>query len=189
MKRFLLVLAVISLSLPTWAQSIPLGEIVTDDRSIRDPLYGLTLRYPQGWIVRGVTRWGDRETTVYFGAPNAANAFVTLYYRMYTTPVALPSDPESFLRTEATQKAERRVNGGLADYANVVDSFAFKTVGNLPALNYSARFSAGGKTHVEYIVRVLSPKGVATFLLRAPLDELESVREAFDGMVESLRLP
>lgn len=189
MKRYLLVLALLSLSRPAWTQSIPLGEIVTDDRSIRDPLYGLTLRYPAGWIVRGVTRWGDRETTVYFGAPNSANAFVTLYYRMYTTPGMLPADPDSFLRTEAAQKADRRVTGGLADYANVVDSFVSRRVGNLPALNYSARFSAGEKTHVEYIARVLSQKGTATFLLRAPLDELESVREAFDGMVESFRLP
>ena len=189
MKRSLLVLAALSSLQPAWSQSIPLGEIVTDDRSIRDPLYGLTLRYPSGWIVRGVTRWGDQETTVYFGAANSANAFVTLYYRMYAAPVGLPTDSESSLRTEAAKKAERRVNGGLVDYANVVDSFVPKTVGNLPALSYSARFSAGGKTQVEYIVRILSPRGTATFMLRIPLEEFEAVREEFDGMVESFRLP
>jgi hypothetical protein len=190
MKRCLLVLAVISLYLPVRAQSIPLGEIVTDDRTIRDPLYGLTLRFPAGWIVRGVTRWGDRETTVYFGAPNSANAFITLYYRVYATPSALPGNPEAFLRDEASRKAERRVNGGLVDYANVVDSFAFRTVGGLPALSYSARFtSAGGRTQVEYMVRILSEKGVVAFLLRGPLDELEEARTAFEGMVETVRLP
>jgi hypothetical protein len=189
MKRCILALAMVALCSPVWSQSIPLGEIVTDDRSIRDPLYGLTLRYPAGWLVRGVTRWGDRETTVYFGAPNSANAFITLYYRVYGSPVALPSNPETFLRDEANRKAERRVNGGLTDYANVVDSFAFKTVGGLPALNYSARFHGGGRTQVEYIVQILSGKGVATFFLRVPLEELEAVRPAFDGMVETFNLP
>jgi hypothetical protein len=38
-------------------------------------------------------------------------------------------------------------------------------------------------------VRILSEKGVATFFLRAPLEELEEVRSAFDGMVETFRLP
>jgi hypothetical protein len=189
MKRCILALAVVTFCSPVWSQSIPLGEIVTDDRSIKDPLYGLTLRYPAGWLVRGVTRWGDKETTVYFGAPNSANAFITLYYRVYSAPVAMPSNPETFLRDEADRKAERRVSGGLTDYANVIDSFAFKSVGGLPALNYSARFHGGGRTQVEYIVRILSEKGIAIFLLRVPLEELESVRSAFDGMVETFNLP
>ena len=189
MKRCLLVLAVISFCLPARSQSIPLGEIVTDDRSIRDPLNGLTLRYPVGWIVRGVTRWGDRETTVYFGAPTSPQAYITLYYRTYASPVVMPGNPEAFLRDEAGRKAERRVKGGLVDYANVVDSFAFKTIGGLPALNYSARYFGGGKTQVEYIVRILSEKGVATFFLRAPVDEIEELRAAFDGMAETFRLP
>lgn len=189
MKRCILVVAVLLLSAPLRSQSIPLGEIVTDDRSIRDPLYGLTLRYPSGWIVRGVTRWGDRETTVYFGAPTSPNALITLYYRAYSTPVSLPPQPEAFLRAEADQKAQRRVNGGLTDYANVVDSFSYKKVGEHPALNYSARYYAGGRVQVEYIVRLLSEKGVATFFLRVPLEELEELRPAFDGMVETFRLP
>jgi hypothetical protein len=189
MKRCILVLAVISLCIPAWSQSIPLGEIVTDDRSIRDPLYGLTLRYPAGWVVRGVTRWGDKETTVYFGAPSSMNAFITLYYRIYTAAPAIPGDPEAFLRAEAQQKAERRVSGGLSDYANVVDSFAFRTIGGLPALSHSARFSAGGRTQVEQIAKVLSPRGVITFILRAPLEEIDELRTQFDNMVESVRLP
>lgn len=189
MKRCILGLALLALSLPAWSQSIPLGEIVTDDRSIHDPLYGLSLRYPANWIVRGVTRWGDRETTVYFGPPASANAFVTLYYRIYATPGALPADPEALLREEAKRKAERRVNGGLVDYANVIDSFAFKKIGGLPALGYSARFNAGGRTQVEYIVRVLSAKGVIMFFLRAPLEEIDELRPAFDSMIETIRLP
>ena len=189
MKRCILLMVAVSLCAPLRSQSIPLGEIVGDDRSIRDSLYGVTARYPTGWGVRGVTRWGDRETTLYFAAPSNENAFSTLYYRVYANPRSLPADAESFLRAQAQQKEEQRISGGLADYANVVNSYAFKTVGGHPVLSYSARFSGGGTTQVEYFVRVLSPNGVALFFLRAPLAEFDALRADFDTMVESVRLP
>jgi hypothetical protein len=189
MKRSLLALALLSLCGFARAQSIPLGEIVSGDRSIRDPLYGVTARYPAGWSVRGVTRWGNRETTIFFGAPGLSNAFATLYYHLYPAPAALPAAPETFLRDQAERKAEQRVIGGLADYANVVNSFEYKTIGGQPALSYSARFTGGGKTQSEYFVRIISATGVALFFLRAPLDEFEQLRSAFDVMVESMHLP
>ena len=189
MKRCLLLLAVIWVGAPLQSQSIPLGEIIGDDRSIRDPLYGVSARYPAGWSVRGVTRWGDRETTIYFAAPGNSNAFPTLYYRMYSNPLPLPTDVEASLRDEARRKEELRINGGLADYANVVNSFAFRTISGHPALSYSARFTGGGTTQVEYFVRVLSTSGVALFFLRSTLEEFEGLRAGFDGMIESLRLP
>jgi hypothetical protein len=177
-----------SLCGPAFAQSILLGEIVGDDRSIRDPMYNLSARYPNGWIVRGVTRWGDRETKIFFGAPSPT-ASTSLYYRINASPLSVPADAEAFLREEARRKEEQRISGGLADYANVVNSFGFKTVGGHPALSYSARFTGGGTTQVEYFVRVLSPNGVALFFLRAPLEEFEGLRAGFDAMVETTRLP
>jgi hypothetical protein len=188
MKRCILLLAVMSLCGPAFSQSILLGEIVSDDRTIRDPMYNLSSRYPTGWIVRGVTRWGNRETTIFFGAPSATG-FSTLYYRIYASPMTAPADAEAFLREEARRKEEQRITGGLADYANVVNSFGFKQVGGHPALSYTARFTGGGTTQVEYFVRVLSPNGVALFFLRAPLEEFEGLRPGFDAMVESTRLP
>jgi hypothetical protein len=189
MKRLTLVLAVIALCAPLRSQSIPLGEIVGDDRSIRDQMYGLSARYPVGWSVRGITRWGDRETTIYLGAPASGNAFPTLYYRIYSNPTSLPADAEAYLREQARQKEEQRINGGLADYANVVHSFEFKTVGGHPALSNTARFTGGGTTQVEYFVRVLSPNGTALFFLRAPLSEFDGLKPGFDTMIETVRLP
>jgi hypothetical protein len=189
MSRPVLILMAILGGLPALAQSIPLGEIVSDDRTIRDPLYGFTTRFPSTWTVRGVTRWGDNETTIYFGVPALGDSFPTLYYQIHSTPSAMPAAPEAFLREEARRRATRRVDNGLADYATVPDSFVFKTINGRPALAYLARYSAGGRTMCEYYVRVLSDKGVAQFLLRAPLEELDSVRGEFDGMVESVRLP
>ena len=190
MKRSLYLSALFSLCAPAWAQSIPLGEIVGDDRSIRDPLYGLSARYPTGWMVRGITRWGDRETMIFLGTPSlSSTAFPTLYYRFFSNPMPMSGAAESYLHELARKKEEERIAGGLADYANVVDSFEFKTIGGHPAMSYSARFTGGGTTQVEYFVRVLSANGVALFFLRAPLQEFEGLRPDFDAMVETVRLP
>jgi hypothetical protein len=188
MNRCLLLLAVISVGASLQAQSIPMGEIIGDDRSIRDPMYGLTARYPTGWSVRGVTRWGERETTIFFGPPSASS-FSTLYYRVSPTAMRMAGSAEAHLRELAEKKAEQRVTGGLADYANVVNSYEFKTIGGHPALSYAARFTGGGKTQCEYFVRVVSANGVALFFLRAPLDEFDQLRPGFDAMIETLHLP
>jgi hypothetical protein len=179
----------ISLCGTAWSQSVPLGEIVREDRSIRDSLYGVSARYPAGWTVRGVTRWGAKETTIFFGTP-AASAFPTLYYRSYSQPMPVSGRPEDFLREEARRKAEQRVSGGLADYANLVDSFQHRTIAGHPALSNAAKFTGGGgRTLCEYFVRIVSAQGIAVFFLRAPVEEYEALRQAFDAMVESLHLP
>jgi hypothetical protein len=189
MKRSALVCALFTLCVPVWAQSIPLGEIIGDDRSIRDQLYRVSARYPAGWMVRGITRWGDKETTIYFGAPSPS-AFATLYYRVSSVPMSLSATAEDFFREEARKKEEQRVNGGLADYANVVPSFEYKTIGGQPALANTARFTGGGgKTQCEYFVRVMGASGTAVFFLRSPLEEFDQLRPAFDGMIETIHLP
>lgn len=187
MRRFTLALALLAFGTPVLAQSIPLGEIVGSDRSIRDPLYQVTARYPVDWFVRGVTRWGDRETTIFLGEPTQVG-FASLYYRIPLD--ALPvHDLEWYLRREAKKKTQQRIEGGLADYAIVDDSFSFRLVGGLPALSYVARFTVSDTTYGEYFVRVLSPKGEALLFLRAPLEQFEPLRIAFETMVESVRLP
>ena len=188
MKRVISI-AFVSMCAALWAQSIPLGEIISEDRSIRDPLYGLTARYPNGWTVRGVTRWGDQETTIYMGPNASPNAFSTLYYRVYQSPMTIPSSAEGYLREEAKKRTERRVSGGLADFETVADSFVFKQIGGHPALGYLSCYNAGGKMLGEYLVRVQSEKSVAQFLLRAPIEEIDGLRADFDAMIESVRLP
>jgi hypothetical protein len=187
MKRFTLAVALIALGTPAWSQSIPLGEIVGTDRAIRDPLYQVTARYPVGWVVRGVTRWGDRETTIFLGEPTQTG-FASMYYRIPLNP-RLILDFEWDLREAAKKKTQQRIEGGLADYGVVAGSFSFRLIGDLPALSYLARFTVGSTTYGEYFVRVLSGKGEAVFFLRAPIEQLEPLRIAFETMVESVRLP
>lgn len=187
MKRLTLALAVIALGAPVLSRSTPLGEIVGSDRSIRDPLYDVTARYPAGWVVRGVTRWGDRQTTLFLGEPTQAG-FASMYYRIPADPRPI-LDLEWDLREAAREKTQQRIEGGLSDYAIVAGSFSFRLVGDLPALSYVARFTVGSTTYGEYFVRLLSSRGEAVFFLRAPLEQFEPLRIAFETMVESVRLP
>lgn len=189
MTRPCLVLAAMLLGAPLAAQSIPLGEIVGKDRAIRDPLYGWSARFPHEWMVHGVTRWGERETTIFLGVPAVPNATSTLYYQSHATAQPVPANAESVLRDDARLHAERRARNGLADYQLDSDSLQFLTIGRHPALRYTARFSSGGRTFFECVVRVLSDRGVARFMLRVPLAQFEAVRADYDAMTGTLRLP
>lgn len=187
MKRFSLAIAALLLGLPLWSQSVPLGEIVGRDRTIRDPLYGWSARYPQDWTVHGVTRWGERETTLYLGTRLVPGAYSTLYYKSHGTPQ--PNLAEAALRDDARRLAVRRVSNGLNDYKPQPDSFVFAPIGGHPALRFAAHFTSGGRTFCEYVIRVASARGTAQLVLRIPLAQFEAVRADFEAMAETLTLP
>jgi hypothetical protein len=189
MKRFSLAIAALLACLPLWSQSVPLGEIVGRDHAIRDPLYSWSARYPQDWTVHGVTRWGDRETTLYLGTPTVPGAYSTLYYKSHGTPQPLPADTESALRDEARRLAARRVSNGLNGYLPQPDSFTFAPIGGHPALRFAAHYPSGGRTFCEYVIRVVNARGIAQLVLRVPLAQFEAVRTDFEAMAETLTLP
>lgn len=189
MKRFSLAIAALLLGLPLWSQSVPLGEIVGRDRTIRDPLYGWSARYPQDWTVHGVTRWGERETTLYLGTGLVPGAYLTFYYKSHGAPQPPLTDAERFLREEARRLAARRVTNGLNGYLPQPDSFTFAPIGGHPALRFTAHFTSGGRTFCEYVIRVVSSRGTAQFVLRVQLAQFEAVRGDFEAMAETLTLP
>jgi len=189
MKRCILVVAALVSCLPLWSQSVPLGEIVGRDHSIRDPMYGWSARYPRDWTVQGVTRWGERETTIYLGAPAVPGAYSTFYYKSHATPQPVPAGAEASMREEARRLAARRAAGGLQDYALQPESIAFKPVGGHPSLRHAAHYVSGGRTVCEYIIRVVNERGIAQFVLRVPLAQFEAVRADFEAMAETLTLP
>lgn len=189
MKRFSLAIAALLSCLPLWSQSVPLGEIVGRDHAIRDPLYGWSARYPQDWMVHGVTRWGDRETTLYLGTPTVPGAYSTLYYKSHGTPRPPPADAETALRDEARRHAVRRVSNGLNDYRPQAEATVFATIGGHPALRFAAHYSSGGRTFCEYVIRVVNSRGIAQLVLRVPLAQFEAVRADFEAMAETLTLP
>jgi len=181
--------AALVLCLPGWSQSVPLGEIVHADRTIRDPLYHWSARFPEDWIVDGVVRWGDRETTLYFGVLAVPSAHATLYYKSYAEPKPIPAGAEYFLRREAERHASRRILNGLTSYTPQAGSFTFTHIGGHPALRFVAHFSSDDRTICEYVVRVVSKRGIAQFILRVPLVQSEAVRANFEAMADTFLLP
>jgi len=172
-----------------WSQSVPLGEIVGPNHTIRDPLYSWSMRFPPDWIVHGVVRWGDRETTLYLGSLAAPRAFSSLYYKSYAKPQLVPVAAEFFLRGEAERHAIRRIKNGLTSYTPQAGSFTFKHIGGHPALGFVAHFSSDDRTFCEYVVKVVSERGVAQLMLRVPLVQFEAVRADFEAMADTLLLP
>jgi hypothetical protein len=194
MKLILLVCCFGSLGTPLGAQPIPIDEISGPDNSISDSMYEVTTRYPVGWVIRGAARWGDhgnRATTIFFGAPDSAEASPNLYYRKFHAPMLIFSGgAESWLRDEARRKVEQRVTKeGIADYKNRPESFVLREVGGHAALSWSADYTRSGDRWVEYLTAVLSENGLALFFLQAPADQIKLVVPKYEQMIIALRMP
>jgi hypothetical protein len=194
MKRIILLSSVVLLGTPLRSQPIPIDEISGPDNSIADSKYGVTTRYPTGWIIRGAARWGDHEnpaTTIYFGATESAQASPNLYYRKFPAPLLNPTGgAESWLRDEARKKVDQRVKQeGIVDYLNRPESFVFREVGGHGALSWSAEFTRSGEKWSEYLTAILSENGLALFFLQAPADQIGLVRPRYEQMIEAFKMP
>jgi hypothetical protein len=181
--------AAMLLCIPGWSQSVPPVEIIGPRHTIRDPLYSWSARFPSDWIVDGVVRWGDRETNLYLRVPAVPSAFSTLYYKSHAKPQPIPANAEYVMRKEAERHAIRRIVNGLTSYTPQAGSFSFKHIGGHPALLFVAHFSSDNRTICEYVVRVMSERGVAQMMLRVPLVQFEAVRANFEAMADTLLLP
>ena len=179
------------LGAPLWSQPISIDEISGPDNSILDGQFGVSCRYPAGWIIRGAARWGDQATTIFFGAPEAGQAAPNLYYRKFHAPLLNPSGgAESWLRDEARRKVDQRVKQeGIADYKNRPESFVFREIGGHAALSWSADYTRSGEKWAEYLTAVLSENGLALFFLQAPADQIALIMPKYEEMINALQMP
>ena len=177
------------------ASSAPaLSTLVADfsgpNRSLRDPQFGLTLTYPEGWKVRDILRWGDQQQTIFFEIPGQPETSPSLYYRVRHEPhpIALEALP-AFLREEAKKKeTARREN--LPDYTNRADGFTMLTIGEYSGCSWLADFtSRDGDKSVEYFVRIQTDVADASFFLQAPPDQIEPLRPVVDRLMAGLKMP
>ena len=166
------------------------AEFTGPNRAIRDPKFGLTATYPEGWKVREVKRWGDQQNTLFFEITEAPEPSPSLYYKVYRTP--RPMTPEAlvaFVRDEVQKKqASRRESW--PDYTNRADSFRTYTLGAYPAFSWQADFTASnGDKWSEYFVRLQTDAADASFFLQAPAGQMEMLRPAVDQLMAGLRMP
>jgi len=176
-----------------WAQQLPLEQLLGENNSLRDPLYGISVNYPAGRQVRGAARRGknNAESTVMFQPMWPLETRPNLYYQPLSNFDA-PKRPEevpAHFRYTAGTKAQQRVNGGLRDYRNDESTFEFLTINGRPAFRYRASFTMRGQPQFEYFVRVLGAELMAMFFVQGPAAEFEQVRREVDQMVATLQLP
>jgi hypothetical protein len=160
------------------------------NRTILDPKFGLTARYPEGWKVRDVRRWGDQQNTVFFELTSDPDPTPSFYYKVYRAPRPMTAATlEAFVREEAEKKqASRRETW--PNYTNRTGSFRTFTLGAYPAFSWLADYTTtDGEKAAEYFVRVQTEAADASFFLQSPASKLEPLRPAVDAFMATLKLP
>lgn len=177
----------------TWGQQVPLEQLLGENNSLRDPLYGISVTYPAGWQVRGAARWGknNAENTISFQPVWPLETRPSLYYQPlsnFDAPKRAEEVPPHFRYTAGT-KAQQRVNGGLRDYRNDESTFELFTINGRPAFRYRANFTVRGQPQFEYFVRVLGTELMAMFFVQGPAAEFDQMRREVDQIVATVQVP
>jgi erythromycin esterase-like protein/beta-lactamase regulating signal transducer with metallopeptidase domain len=159
-------------------------------REYRDPKYRVSFTLPSGWEVSRSLRWGNEETTVWFSAPGLDSRSPALYYQpQELTEKLSPEEASRTLAARSESKAAQRVNAGLTDYHIRQNSCQPRTVEGRPALSCVGDFTRDGQKMTEYLTFLDGEKTAALFFAMVPATELESFRERFDRIIETLRIP
>jgi hypothetical protein len=171
----------------------PLDAIARDlsapDNAFFDPVYHVTGKIPDGWAMRQSARWGQKENTIWMRDPEHPAATPSAYYRMFDEPMTLSAaDADTWMRGEAVAKAKLRVDNGLADYTNRPEIVSL-TIGDRPALTWTADFTRNGEAWSESLTRIYSANCTMLFFLQAPAKDLPVMLPAFQGMMQRTVVP
>jgi len=193
MKSSLLIAIAVALCSLGRSQPMPLKEVLGPNNLFNDASYGVSVSYPQGWVVRGAQRWGKNngENTVFFAPPAPSNARPSMYYQMFspTMPKPEPGKIEVYLRDIAESKERSRIGAGLSDYKNVPESLEIKQIAGRPGVSYFAVYTLGGQTMEEYFIRIVGEKGYVMFFVQGPAADVSSIRATVDRMAETVQVP
>jgi hypothetical protein len=168
-----------------------LAEMLLPNNGFHDPLFGVSMSYPEGWSVRNATRWGqnNRENTVFFSPGGDSQAVPSMYYQNYTDGPPPFGSSEAFLREQARKKEEQRNPGGVNDYKNDADSFVFREIDGRPTLSYFATFTRGDQVQAEYFMRVLGQRGYVMFFVRGPAKDVQAIIPAVHKAGGTVKVP
>lgn len=168
-----------------------LTEVLLPNNLFHDPLFGVSVTYPQGWTVRNAQRWGENnhKNTVSLTPPPPSSALPSMYYQKYTDTLPPTGDTEEFFREIARSKENSRSNGGQNDYKNVPESFSFQPIAGRPAMSYYAVFTARDQVMTEHFIRILGPTGYVMFFTRGSLDEVRAIVPQLEQMAASATVP
>ena len=190
MKRLLLLLVAAGFCGPVLrAQDFTLQPVPGEPRTVRDPLYAVSLTFPRGWAVKMAERWGSQETTIFFETDKSTASAPSFYYRLFATPMVLTTAGyEAWLAEQVQKKTDDR-RTALPDYALLPNSYVITTIGGRPALAWAADFTLRGAKWVEYFTRLVTEKGTFLFFMKVPAADFEALRKDFDAMIQTVRVP
>jgi hypothetical protein len=181
---------------PPAAESNPsikmsLAEVLGPDNVFHDGLTGVSVKFPEDWVVRDAIRWGQdhRENTVFFNLPEGTAAVPSMYYQPYPNGAPAPGEAEAMLRSQAEQKEASRSDNGSNDYKNDPDSFVFRTIDGHPTLSYFATYTRGDAVQAEYFTRILGDNGYVMFFVRGPAKDVQALIPAVSQMSTTVKPP
>ena len=171
--------------------SCPIGEQYEQPgiaRECRDLDYSLSFKLPAGWRIDRTIRFGDQETSI--GISNPQSQTFGLWYKVLKPQEKMTSEEiRRALAASTDEKVVQRVNQGLTDYRIRPDSHQARSIAGHPALSCIADFTQDGRDMAEYLTWIRSDNTFALFFGRVPVAELDSFRESFDQIIETLRVP
>ena len=184
-----LVLALIALSVPARAQSVDLKTVLGPNNTFHDPVFGVSLRLPAGWAVTSGQRWGkdNGENTFSLRAIWPSDARPALYYQRFRPDHPRPTDFVAYYTDAAARKAASRT--GYKDYRNLPETFEVLPIAGQPGCRYAASFTVGGRTMIEYFVRISGPTTQVMFFTTGTENEINHVRAEIDRMAETVKVP
>lgn len=176
---------------PALAQTeVPVKDFGGAGGEYRDPDVGVSFRLPPGWTLERACRWEDRQTTLWFGDPQS-NGYQALYYQS-PNPRPFPADAAAMdraMRATIAPKLSQLQREGCQDCRLREGSIQMRVVGGQAAMSYLVDFTQGERKMVEYFTRIRGPRTAALFFARVPAAQLDSFRERFDRIIETLRAP
>lgn len=171
---------------------MPLSDMMGPNNRFHDDGYGIAVTLPDGWSIRDGIRWGkkDEQNTLFMKSDPATSSHTSMYYQKYPDGSAPPLDQtQAYFEKLAQYKAQSRVDAGLADYANVPDSFSYDPIDGHPALSYFATFTANGAVQTEYFIRVLGQQGYVMFFTMGSLEDVKAAMPQIQTMAKSVSVP
>jgi hypothetical protein len=143
---------------------------------IRDPKFGIDAKLPEGWTLRQVHRWGDQQTTLFFGIDSHPDTVPSFYYQVFHKRKTAISVDLTTLAQEEIKKKQSSRQDTASDYTNRTDSLKRLALGENTAFSWIADFTnPDGEKYAEYFIRLRTESADTLFFVKAPAADIDEV--------------
>lgn len=112
-----------------------------------------------------------------------------MYFKVFPLKEPDTEEMEKSLRDTALRKVTQRRGEGMPDYEVAADSCTTRKIAGNPALRCVATFTANGEKMIEHLTWIRTNAASALLFHRVNEKDLETLREKFDQIADSVRLP